>query len=403
MALGALLIKQIEGLPDEKLVLHIQENAYMQYFCGMQEFSHDIPFVPSLMVEFRKRFSDDVIREINEKLFKPAPAPKNNDDDETPPPPNNGTMILDLTCTPANIQYPQDLGLCNEAREKTEAMVETMHKNSRGAEPKPRLDKKQARKAYLKVAKKKKRTKSEIRKAIRKQLSYIRRNLRSIDRQLENGMGNLLSNKQRKDLDTIRRLYEQQAEMLAERKHTVENRIVSISQPHVRPIVRGKPSAQTEFGAVVAIHVIEGSAFVDNISWEAYHEANDFVGSVSRFKEHYGFYPEAVIVDKKYRTRDNIKFCKTHGIRISGPRLGRPKVGDDRNKQQEYEDGRIRNTVEGKFGIGKKTYGLGRVMANLAITANTVINLAFLAMNLVRKLLFPFFYARYFVVALEAF
>jgi hypothetical protein len=275
LALGALLIKQIEGLPDEKLVLHIQENAYMQYFCGINEFSQEIPFVPSLMVEFRKRFSDDIIREINEKLFKPKPLGKQSDeDDDGPPPPNNGILILDATCAPSNIEYPQDLGIVNEAREKTEAMIETMHAGNRGAEPKPRMDKKQARKTYLKVAKKKKRTKTELRQAIRNQLTYIRCNLRSIDRQIMNGQSGMLNGKQKRELETIRKVYEQQTEMLKERKHSVKDRIVSISQPHIRPIVRGKPSAQTEFGAMVGIHVINGYAFVDNISWDGTRTTN---------------------------------------------------------------------------------------------------------------------------------
>ena len=121
LAICSLLIKQIEDMADEKLVLHIQENPYMQYFCGIKEFSRELPFEPSLMVSFRKRFNDDVIREINEMLF--APEPIDNDDDDRP---NNGTLIMDTTCAPANIAYPQDIKLCSEAREKTEKMVEAI-------------------------------------------------------------------------------------------------------------------------------------------------------------------------------------------------------------------------------------------------------------------------------------
>ena len=57
--------------------------------------------------------------------------------------------------------------------------------------------------------------------------------------------------------------------MIDENKHSCENRIVSISQSHVRPIVRGKANAKVEFGAKVAISVIEGYAFMDNLSWES--------------------------------------------------------------------------------------------------------------------------------------
>jgi len=254
-------------------VQHIQENAYMQYFCGIKEFSHDQPFAPSLLVEFRKRFSDDVIAEINERIFAPKPKDTKDNDDDDNSPPNKGLLILDATCAPADIKYPQDINLCNEAREKTEAMVETMHKVNRGIKAKPRMDKKAARKSYLAIAKKKKRPAKALRKAIKKQLSHVRRNLAYIKNLISQGLGGMLSKKQKTELATIQELYKQQLEMINNRKHTVEDRIVSISQPHVRPIVRGKAQASTEFGAKVAIRVVDGYAFVDNISWDAYNES----------------------------------------------------------------------------------------------------------------------------------
>jgi hypothetical protein len=375
LAICSLLIKQIEGFADEKLVLHIQENAYMQYFCGIKEFSRKLPFEPSLMVSFRKRFNDDVIREINEMLFAPETA---DDDDDRP---NNGTLIMDATCAPANITYPQDIKLCNEAREKTEKMVEVMHE--RGKNDKPRLDKQKARREYLKVAKSKKRTGNVLRKAIKKQLSYIRRNLGYINN-LQHNHDNL-STKQNEELETIKTLYEQQKHMIDNRTHTVPDRIVSISQPHIRPIVRGKANAKTEFGAKVAASVIGGYAFVDNISWDAYNESADLIPAIEKYRKTHGCYPEAVMVDKIYRNRENIKYCTSKGIRISGPRLGRPKKGETYDKVQAYKDSGVRNAIEGKFGIGKIAYGLGRVMTKLMKTSETSISLSFLAMNLVKS------------------
>jgi hypothetical protein len=376
LAICALLIKQIEGFADETLVLHIQENPYMQYFCGIKEFSREQPFTPSLMVEFRKRFNEDVIREINEMLFAPD---KEDDNNERP---NSGKLIMDTTCAPANITYPQDNKLCNEAREKTERMVETMHE--RGSSVKPRLDKKKARQEYLKVAKSKRRTGKILRKAIKKQLSYMRRNLAYIDGLMKNYDN--LSPKQKAELDTIRKLYDQQKQMIDNRTHTVEDRVVSISQSHVRPIVRGKANAKTEFGAKVAVSVIGGYAFLDHISWDAYNESSDLIPAIDRYRKKYGCYPEAVMVDRIYRTRTNIQYCTSKGIRISGPRLGRPKKGEAYDKVQAYIDSGIRNAVEGKFGIGKIAYGLNRVMAKLKDTAETSISLSFLAMNLVKFL-----------------
>jgi len=59
---------------------------------------------------------------------------------------------------------------------------------------------------------------------------------------------------------------------------------------------------------------------------------------------------------------------------ISGPRLGRPpKNRDSQIRKQEYLDEKERNAVEGKFGEGKRRYGLGLIMACLRETSETVI------------------------------
>ena len=138
--------------------------------------------------------------------------------------------------------------------------------------------------------------------------------------------------------------------MIDNRTNSVENRIVNISQPHIRPIVRGKANAKVEFGAKVAISIIGGYSFVDHLSWDAYNESEDLIPIIKKYRETYGFYPGAVMVDKLYGNQKNIVFCNSKGIRISGPKLGRPKKDEVVDKHQEYVDSGIRNAVEGKFG-----------------------------------------------------
>ena len=88
-------------------------------------------------------------------------------------------------------------------------------------------------------------------------------------------------------------------------------------------------------------------------------------------------------VDRIYRTRENRAFCKERGIRISGPPLGRPPANISLlQKKQALEDERIRNGIEGKFGISKRRYGLNRVMTKLPHTSETVIAITFLVINL---------------------
>ena len=104
-----------------------------------------------------------------------------------------------------------------------------------------------ARKDYLNLAKCKKRISKKIRKAIRQQLQYIRRDRKYIDELLETGCE--LTQKQAERLAVIDKVYEQQKYMYENKVHSVSDRIVSISQPYIRPIVRGKAAAPVEFGA----------------------------------------------------------------------------------------------------------------------------------------------------------
>ncbi len=190
----------------------------------------------------------------------------------------------------------------------------------------------------------------------------------------------------------IKKLYRQQKYMYERKTNKGEDRIVSISQPHVRPIVRGKAGAPAEFGAKIAISMVNGYAFLEKIGWNNFNEGNTLIASPEAYKERFGYYPEEIIVDIIYRNRENIRYCKEKGIRISGPKLGRPPlVVDKANLKLQREDAKIRNRVEGKLGEGKRRYSLNRIMARLQETGETVIALQFLVMNLEHRLRFLFY------------
>src|SRR5574344_469899 len=181
LALGACIIQAEYGYSDEEVALQIQETAYLQFFCGYTEYNDKKPpFDPSLMVYFRKRLTPEILGEINEMIIRNSESKENSDDeDKSNPPSNKGTMIVDATCAPSQIKYPQDTELLNEAREITEKVIDELHINGSGK--KPRTYRKKARKQYLHIARSKKRTVKKVRKAIGQQLSYINRNLKSID------------------------------------------------------------------------------------------------------------------------------------------------------------------------------------------------------------------------------
>ena len=419
-ALGALLIKERLGLTDRETVEAIQENPYLQFFLGKEEFSQERPFDASLMVDFRKRFGEAGIGQMAEAIAIASLQPtdtnvtKCSDDDPSDDPPstdanppkttapetssetvdhdseNRGQLIADASCAPADIRYPTDVSLLNEAREKTDEIIDALHEPLIGKASRPRTYRVKARRAFVAFTKRKKPGRRKIRQAQRQQLGFLRRNLRAIDRLLEHP-GALplmhLSRRMVKNLQVCHELHRQQLEMYESNSKRVDDRIVSISQPHVRPIKRGKAGRDTEFGAKLSLSVVGGFSFVDRLRWDSYNESLDLVGQIETYHRRFGFYPASVHVDKIYRTRANRAFCKARGIRISGPPLGRPpkNVSAEDKKQARVDEG-IRNGVEGKFGEGKRRYGLGRIMAKLACTSAAQISLSFLVMNLEQAL-----------------
>jgi hypothetical protein len=316
---------------------------------------------------------------------------------------NSGQLLVDATCAPADIPYPTDVNVLNEAREKSEEIIDILHAPHKGVLDKPRTYRECARKEYLHFAKKRKPNRKNIRKAIRKQLGYLRRNLAAIKDMAETPEPGLilLSKGHYKLLLVINEVYRQQRHMYDKKTHKVGHRIVNIYQPHVRPIVRGKAGSPVEFGAKITISQNNGLSFVDRLNWEAYNESGDLIAQIERYKKRYGSYPKSVHADKIYRTRANRKYCKKHGIRLSGPKLGRPPKETEENKeylrrlkQQQQQDERDRQAVEGKFGQGKRRFRLDHIMTKLAVTSETTIMVAFIVMNIekiFRDLLFVLF------------
>ena len=178
--------------------------------------------------------------------------------------------------------------------------------------------------------------------------------------------------------------------MYDEKVNRCEDRIVSIHQPWVRPIVRGKQNKSVEFGAKINVSLDEdGLANVDHFSWDAFNEGQDLIDQVEAYKRRTGSYPEVVMVDPIYGTRANRAYLKNKGIRYGGKPLGRPRKQTPENaeelkaeKKQRQADYRQRIPIEGKFGQGKAGYRLNEIRARRSDTSQAWVNSIFLVMNL---------------------
>ena len=425
LAFGALFIRQRLGLTDEETVEQIRENAYMQFFLGFAGYSSKAPFDPSMMVHFRKRFTEEDLNRINELIAERGKAlvleavaslPDDDSDDsdaglceqislddfvkpaDWPEDKNWGTLTIDASCTPADITYPTDLKLLNEARASTERIMDDLciqHSDLR--KYKPRYDRGRARAAFLNVAKQKKPRRRKIKAAIRRQLEYLQRNLDAIDALTAAGARlSLLKTHWWQKLLVISELHRQQSILLNAKTRSMPDRIVNLVQKHVRPIVRGKARAAVEFGAKISVSVRNGFAFLHRISWDPYNEAEDLIPQAKKYKQEYGCYPERICADRIYINTKNRNFCTRNDIRLSGKRLGRPPKNPEisaAHKQQLSADQRRRNEVEGCFGSGKRKYSLDLIMARMAKGAENSISMAFVVMcaEKIRRLLRLFF------------
>lgn len=277
--------------------------------------------------------------------------------------------------------------MLNQSREKAEALIDQLC----SALPelnKPRTYRRIARRKYLLLAKKKKKTKKQIRKSIREQLGFLKRDLKHIEKifcDYPLALG-LLNNKDYRYYLIIQELYRQQKYMYDEQINSVSNRIVSIHQPHIRPIVRGKEGKNVEFGAKINVSLQQGFARLDQLEFEAFNESIFLKDQVERYKKLNGCYPELVQTDDIYMTRENRNYLKENGIRHTGKPLGRkPKQELNRYQKEKLKKERgERNHIEGKFGQGKTKYKLNKILAKLPSTAESWIASILFVMNILK-------------------
>jgi transposase, IS5 family len=397
MVLGSLIIKHLEGLDDRGVIDAIQENVYMQYFIGLKEFTTDPVFDPSLFVEIRKRVGNKLFDTLNTELIKSVTQKKdtrhnkkNKKKDGEDEPRNKGKMQADATVTDQYIIYPTDNGILNESRKKCEKLIDVLYEKSGKQDVKPRTYRRTMDKAFLEYSKKKKKTKGTHRKMTRKLLECVNRDIKHIDSMLDvferTRVPFPLQHAEQRMFWIIRTAYGQQKYMYDTDTNSCQHRIVSIYQPHVRPIPRGKTKAQIEFGSKLGVSYDEGLTRINTFSWDAYHESGDLIRQVEEYRALHGHYPELVQADKIYATRENRRWLKERDIRITAEPLGRKNT---KTKVSYYQKNKTRreaaerNRIEGRFGQGKNGYSLNEIRARLRSTSESWVACIFFVMNLI--------------------
>lgn len=413
IAIGAMIIKTKLGLSDEETVEQISENMYMQFFLGLEAYQEEPLFDASLLVHIRERMGKEMLEQMNNLVVVKAVTEQENRKNKKKNPTDStngggrkeeqkpedrsaetkqevthkGSYILDATVADQYIKYPTDVELLNDSRQKSEGIIDELYLVSK-LKKKPRTYRRKARKEFLLFAKKKKKTIKQVHKAVGKQLRYLERNLKTISNMIDNNAQALsaLEKQSYKDYLVIQEIYRQQNQMYKEKKNRCEDRIVSIHQPHVRPIVRGKQGKAVEFGSKVLAGITdEGYTLLPKMDWDAYNEGSYVIASVEHYKKTFGYYPEVVIGDQIFITRANKKALEDLGIRLIGKSLGRKS--EDKKKAENkkmLEDQKQRVRIEGKFGQGKNAYQLNKIRMRKSTTSESMVSMIFFVMNIIR-------------------
>lgn len=397
MVIAALIIKHKLNLSDEETILTIQENPYMQYMCGLTEYSDQPIFDPSLFTTIRKRITIEDINALTLELAKKARQIKEKEDKKDSGNDKGGNSVAadktqptdvkaDATCADAEVRYPTDIDLVEDGSKYIDRMIDKVCGIKKIRKP-AGVERNRIRAIYLNVIKRKHKGSKLIKDALSRMLPLLYRdiltllNLIGVDDETY-GRFNCT---QKRTIQAVIDMYHQQEAMLREGKHTCENRIVSIHQPHVRPIVRGKAKAKVEFGAKIGVSIVSGYSFIDHHSWDAYNEASDLTVHIEKYKDRFGCEPERFFGDRIYLNRENRKILKEKGIQIMGRPLGRPpKNPTDEQLERERIGFSLRNEAEAQFGTGKRTYRANNIRARLPETAQCWTAMCYFVRNLAK-------------------
>jgi hypothetical protein len=421
--IGALIIKHKLKLSDRGTLEMIQENIYMQYFCGLESFTTKPVFDSSLFVDIRKRLGSQEFEKFNNSIIESAENINRSKSRSTREDKNDtdinskanlkrkGTLKVDATVADQEISYPNDVKLLNQCREYLEKLIHKLYQKDIDGS-KPRLYKRNARRDYLGFSMKKRKSKKEIRKGRNKQIQYVRRDLKILESFLSNSSrAYKLSNCEKEKVRMINKIYAQQLFMHTNRVNRCDDRIVNLHQSFVRVIPRGKENSRYEFGSKLNIGLRNGFISLDRLSWNAFNEGCDIKLQVENYRKRHGYYPKFFLGDKIYLNKENRKYLDRLGIKYLGKPLGRPAKKKTKNSSKKYREKKKmneRNRVEGVFGVAKRKYDLNCIKARLKETSESWVNIILFVMNLDNLLriaekngVFLFHFLKYFLNSIK--
>ena len=222
-------------------------------------------------------------------------------------------------------------------------------------------------KANLTYVKQRKHSKSQQRKITRRLIRLLGKILaetRKVCREHESE--DILTNKETNVIEIITKVYRQQKNHFENdnSRESIPDRIVSISKPYVRPIVRGKEVKNVEFGAKCNNIQVDGISFIEKLSFNAFNEGTRLEHCIKMHERLFKVDAKKIGGDTGYAGTANRNLCKEMGIQTSFVNRGRPAAEKTEKDYVRQELARVRATaMEGSFGTQKEHYAMRRIKA----------------------------------------
>lgn len=353
-----MFLKMYTGLSCPKLMEQLNGNIHYQMFCDViiapKRPLTNYKLLDDIMMELAGKLKIQQQQDLLAEMWKPYMK-------------DLETMYTDATCYESEMRYPTDPKLLWEGIEKSYRIM--CEFSSRLNLHRPRTKFLDVQKANLAYRKQRRRTKSQTRKMTRRLLDLLGKILKEIRRmERENDeVDKSLTIREKGDLDIITKMYRQQKNHFRSKdcRESIKDRIVSISKPYVRPIVRGKEVRSVEFGAKVNNIMVDGISFIEKLSFNAFNEGTRLVHCLKMHKRLFGVEAKKVGGDTGYAGTENRDYCKENGIQTSFVKRGRPFSEEKKEKDLVRQElARVRAAaMEGSFGTQKEHYDLKRVKA----------------------------------------
>ena len=335
------ILARLRQLSDRKVIEHIQENRYMQYFCNVPD--HDLrTFMnPSTLCRFRKRLGPQGISHLEDEVFTGLKRAGVIEAD---------MMLMDATVLDSPIIYPTDVRLLYKAFDKmarlaTEGHLEpwwdTAHLKRRWRAY--HLDRGHHR-PYL----------EEFYTLLPPALAALEERLAQRQAPVDNHQERLLQARWRHLIEVLTLLGEQTQQKLAGERH-IENRLVSLDDLDARPIQKGKSHPKTEFGTTLEMTFNRQGFLITTENFIGQpNEKTLYPETLARFRRRMETYPDGAVTDSGYRSAKNRKL---HQDDIDYVFMGK---SSDVDEAHQAACRAARSATEGFIAVAKNLRGFGQ-------------------------------------------